>query len=113
MSLEVGLASASAIPPQVIPGSAIDTLLDSVAPSKNVINSFIFGNVLCQSFLIGSLSVLWGAVNGLQLVAHFVFLNILVPANILMVFDVFYTIGTFDIIPVEYLTDPIKNSLES
>ena len=103
----MGIASASVIPPQVIPGSAIDTLLDSVKPSKNVINSFIFGNVLCQSFLIGSLSVLWGAVNGLQLVAHFVFLTILFPANILIVFDLFYTIGTFDMIPIEYLSDPI------
>ena len=52
-----------------------------------------------------SLSMLWGLVNGLQIVAYLMLLNIPMTANVLVVDEMFYEIATFDLIPLDFIND--------
>ena len=47
----------------------------------------------------------------MQIIAHFHLLDSLIPANMRIVLDTFYEIATFDIIPIEYFTQPIVDAL--
>ena len=58
-----------------------------------------------------SLSMLWGLVNGLQILAYFPLLNILIPANVLIVDQMFYLIATFDILPMDVILDSMEATL--
>ena len=62
-------------------------------------------NVILQPILLFSLSMLWGLINGLQIIAYLMLFNISIPANVLIVDTVFYEIATFDIIPLEWVLE--------
>ena len=57
-----------------------------------------------------SLSLLWGLINGLQVVVYLMLFNIPIPANVLILNSVFYEIATFDLIPLDWLTDYIDDT---
>ena len=52
-----------------------------------------------------SLSMLWGLINGLQIVAYLMLFNIPIPGNVLVLNKIFYEIATFDIIEVDWLEE--------
>ena len=52
-----------------------------------------------------SLSMLWGAINGLQVVAYLMLFNVATPANVLIVVKLLYEVVTFDLVPLDWLTD--------
>ena len=56
-----------------------------------------------------SLSMLWGLINGIQIIAFLMLFNIPIPANILIVDTVFYEIANFDLIEFDWVTDIIDN----
>ena len=58
-----------------------------------------------------SLSMLWGLVNGIQIIAYFMLLNLAIPANVLLVKEVLYEIATFDLIPLDFVTDFLDNHI--
>ena len=58
-------------------------------------------NMAIQILLSGSLSILWGLINALQMIVHMPFLNIIIPVNAKLVYDMLYEMATFDIIPTE------------
>ena len=49
----------------------------------------------------GALNYLWGMVNCLQIIAHFPMINVLMPANVQMLFIIVVKIATFDILPID------------
>ena len=53
--------------------------------------------------LMGSLSLLWGLIHAMQIVAHFPLLNIKIPQNALILYNVLFEMANFDIIPTEDL----------
>ena len=55
-----------------------------------------------------SMSLLWGLVNALMIIAYFPLLNIRIPSNVLQVDNVFYQIATFDLIPMEWILEMLK-----
>ena len=57
-----------------------------------------------------SLSLLWGLVNALMIVAYFPLLSVYIPSNVLIVDLVFYQIATFDILPTEWFMKMFKKS---
>ena len=65
--------------------------------------------IIVQPFILMSLSMMWGLINSLQIVAYLMLFNIPIPAHVLIVNKVFYEIATFDLIDLgwleEYLDD--------
>ena len=70
-----------------------------------MVKSYVAGNVILQPVLMFSLSMLWGLVNGLQIVAYLMLLNVPMTANVLVVDEMFYEIATFDLIPLDFFED--------
>ena len=62
-------------------------------------------NGVVSVFLAGGLSAIWGLINSLQIVAHFPLLNVQMPANATIMYDVIYTVATFDLPVVGQVTD--------
>ena len=76
------------------------------------VKSMFAGNVALQPVLMFSLSMVWGLVNGLQIVAYLMLLNIPMTANVLVVDEMFYEIATFDLIPLDWINDFLEETFE-
>lgn len=50
---------------------------------------------------MGSLSLLWGLIHAMQIVAHFPLLNILIPSNAFILYIALYEMANFDLIPTD------------
>ena len=61
----------------------------------------LIGNFAANLLLSGALNVLWGLLHAMQIVAHFPLINVMMPSNARMLFQVIIKIATFDIIPTE------------
>ena len=61
--------------------------------------------------LNGSLTLLWGLINSLQLVTFFPLLNLLFPVNAKIYFTILFEIGTFDLIPTEALEEILDEQI--
>jgi len=57
------------------------------------------------------MSAVWGLINSLQIVAHFPLLNVQMPANATIMYDLIYTVATFDLPIVDQLTDWFSSKL--
>ena len=58
-----------------------------------------------------SMSMLWGFIHGLQIVAYLMLFNISIPGNVLILDEIFYEIATFDLIPLDFITDFLDRNL--
>ena len=58
-----------------------------------------------------SLSMLWGLIHGVQIVAYFMLLNLPIPANILMVEEILYEVATFDLVPLDFVIDFLDSQI--
>ena len=67
--------------------------------------TLVASNGAVSVFLAGGLSAVWGLINSLQIVAHFPLLNVQMPANATIMYDVIYTVATFDLPIVGQVTD--------
>ena len=74
-----------------------------------IVKGYVFFNIIMHPFLMFSLSMLWGLINGIQIIAFLMLFNIPIPANILIVDTVFYEIANFDLIEFDWVTDIIDN----
>ena len=61
---------------------------------SGVTAAFISANTVAP-FLLGSMSILWGLINSLQIVAYIPLLNVKMPANATIIYEVVYTIANF------------------
>ena len=73
---------------------------------------FLASNVIFNTVGIGVISMFWGLVNSLQLIAYFPLLAIILPANSKIAYELTYSIAAFDLIPTDPLTDWIDGLLE-
>ena len=84
---------------------------------KNSSSAVMGGSFALNILLAGSLSLLWGLINSLQLVTHFPLTNVIFPKNAKTYFSVMFEIGNFDLIPTEqlegYLDDEIGEADKS
>jgi len=64
-------------------------------------NSVMYGNMALQIFMGSSLSLLWGMVNTLQLIANIPLFNLKFPSNIQFLFSILMTMANLEIIPVD------------
>ena len=61
----------------------------------------LVSNIVANAFISITLNYLWGAINSLQIIAHFPMLNLLMPANAQILYFAIVQIVTFEIIPVD------------
>ena len=71
----------------------------------------IISNFLINLLISGSLNLLWGMINCLQIISHFPLVNVLVPANCQLLFGIMVKIATFDVIPVDGIMEDITRWL--
>ena len=79
--------------------------------ATDVLRLFLANNLLVSNLVLGSISVVWGFINSLQIIAHIPLLNIILPGNAKIVYDMTYTIATFDIITMDYFIEMIEEPL--
>ena len=72
---------------------------------------FIAGNVIFNTVGIGAISMFWGLVNSLQIVAYFPLLAIILPANSKIMYELTYSIAAFDLVPTDPITDALGGPL--
>ena len=80
--------------------------------ATNLLRAFFTSNLLISNLILGSISLLWGFINSLQIVAHIPLLNVLLPGNARIVYDATYTIATFDIIPMDFFLEKLEGPLQ-
>ena len=85
-------------------------MLDEGATYADAVTSTaILSNFIINILLSGSLNLLWGMINCIQIVSHFPLINVLVPANCKFVFSIMVKIATFDVIPVDGIMESIQS----
>jgi hypothetical protein len=64
-------------------------------------------NLVINIALSGSLAMLWGLINSLQIIAHFPLLVIRYPMNAEVFYQMMLTLATFAIIPTDQISSAI------
>ena len=62
-------------------------------------------------FAVGSVTLLWGLVNSLQIVAHFPLLNVIIPGSAKDMYLMIYEIVTFDLLPMDEIQEYMEEYL--
>lgn len=69
-------------------------------------------NLAINILLSGSLAVLWGLVNSLQIIAHFKLLRVIMPTeSVKIYYEVMYELATFDMIPTDEITAYLQENI--
>ena len=77
----------------------------------NASKAAMVSNFAVNLMLQSSMSLLWGLLHSMQIVAHFPLINIAMPANADAMFQVLIEITTFGIIPTEDFLENIQNDV--
>ena len=91
------------IPPQSYNTQSTKALEATATTTKEAFKFWVLVQIVIQPFILMSLSMMWGLINSVQIVAYLMLFNIPIPANVLVVNKVFYEIATFDMIDLEWL----------
>ena len=78
------------IPPQGLYSETFSIVDDSAETIENTVVLVISGNSVLSVLLAGGLSAVWGLINSLQIVAHLPLLNVQMPANATIMYDLIY-----------------------
>ena len=73
--------------------------------AEDSLTLFLTTNILINNLLLGSISLVWGFVNSLQIAAHMQLLNVIMPGNVSIVYEMIYMIATFDLIPMDVVIE--------
>lgn len=69
-------------------------------------------NMAVNIALSGSLAVLWGLVNSLQIIAHFKLLRVIMPTESTKIYyEIMYELATFDIVPTDEITSFLQDNI--
>jgi len=90
-----------------------DEALTIASVVKGVLMTGLVASIIISIFLSGTLSLLLGLINGLQLVFHLPIMNIIVPGNVSMFFEIMIPIVMFDLLStIGFMTEwfPLSKS---
>ena len=79
--------------------------------AQTMISITLVSNFAVNLVLSGAMTLLWGMLNGMQIVAHFDLVNIMMPANAHLLFKVLVQIATFDLVPSESIISEMEDGL--
>jgi len=57
--------------------------------------------------LSGSLQLLWGMVNTLQIIVHMPLVEVAMPQNALLLSSFLNSLASFDVLPTDFITDKL------
>ena len=86
------------LPAQAILGTATDRMVTTAAGVDRVMSTVSTLFLACNTatpFFLGSMSILWGLINSLQIIAHIPLLNVKMPANASILYELVYTLANF------------------
>ena len=120
------LLEKDAIEEKVIPKQHVNAVAEKLIDITSQVVSYVGGVTLASNGILNwifkcSLNFVWGMINSMQVVLHFPLTNVVYPANALVVYTYFRVIGTFDVLPTDYLnplvlsfseTEPICDQFE-
>ena len=110
--IAVGTQRQMDIPPQGLYSETFSIVDDSAETIENTVVLVISGNSVLSVLLAGGLSAVWGLINSLQIVAHLPLLNVQMPANATIMYDLIYQIATFDLPFVGDATNWFKEKMK-
>lgn len=84
--IAVNSTSTVKIPAQMRKDSFNENMSKAIDSSKDVTNVMLASNIVINIFLSSAMTLLWGMINCIQIVAHFYLVNIQIPANATMMF---------------------------
>jgi len=61
----------------------------------------VIGTFIANLMMSGSLSLLWGMINALQIISHLPYFNVYMPANAQIFYTFMNNISNFDVIPTD------------
>ena len=97
------------IPPQIYPDQVYNEVTEYLAEGiKRILQVYLITQLILHPIILISLSMLWGLINGIQIMAYLMLFNLSLPANLLTVLEVLYEVANFDLIPLDYITDFIE-----
>ena len=79
--------------------------------TKDVLTVVVTSNLVISNLVLGSISLLWGFINSLQIIAHIPLLNVILPGNARTIYDATYALATFDLISMEPLLELLEEPL--
>ena len=83
------------LPPQITYSEAVANIEGAAENTKTVV-SLLTPGTLVSTLLVGSMSLMWGLINTLQIVSHLQMIEVQMPANAKMIFDITHDIAGFD-----------------
>lgn len=89
----------------------IESLEGQASGAKSGTSVLMGTNLAINLLLSGSLVVLWGLINTLQVVAHFPLLVVNVPMNAKVYNDMLLDLATFNFIPKEQINEKVREVL--
>ena len=73
-------------------------LLEISEVLKEITNALVMGNWFLNYLMQGSISFVWGLINSLQILSYFPLINIAMPANAHLFFQIIVKIANFEIL---------------
>ena len=67
----------------------------------NLTDGALISNFIVNLLFSFGMNLLWGLLHAMQIVAHFPLINIMMPSNAGILFQVIVKIATFDLLPTE------------
>ena len=83
------------IPPQITYTTTVANI-ESAAQDTGKVIGILTPTTLFSTILVGSMSLCWGLINTLQIVSHLPMIEVQIPANAKMIFDVTFGVASFD-----------------
>jgi len=77
------------------------------------LNSFVYCNIAMNMAISGSLQILWGMINTLQILTHVGLFSLNFPANVFIVLKVLMEVANFDLVPVADYEEAMFNFEET
>ena len=74
----------------------------------NFSSAALVGNFISNLLLSGTMSLIWGLLHSMQIIAHFPLLNIMMPTNAHMLFKILIKIATLDLLPTEEFLEDVQ-----
>ena len=82
-----------------------ESLIETTETTGSVIKAYFGLSIILQPFIMASLSLLWGLINAMQVIAYLMLFNISMPANVLILYGMLFEIATFDLIDLDWVIE--------
>ena len=96
------------VPPQMKPDQ-VQALTVTAETTGAIVQGYTLFSIILHPIIMMSLSMLWSMINGVQILAYFMLLNLSIPANVLIVKETLYEVANFDMLPLDLVTDALDS----